>query len=78
MLSFGMSQCLVLVKTDFSEKLIASIIRVKGISEPRFLQEPHGVIPEKTVFFIITNMKTSNLTKFPFFVRYMVLVHASV
>jgi hypothetical protein len=29
----------------------------------RFLQKPHGVKPQKTVLFIVTTMKTSNLTK---------------
>jgi hypothetical protein len=29
----------------------------------RFLQEPHGVISQKTPFFIVTAVKTSNLTK---------------
>jgi hypothetical protein len=29
----------------------------------RFLQEPHGVTPQKTPFFIVTAVKTSNLTK---------------
>jgi hypothetical protein len=36
-----------------------------GISpppKPRFLQEPHGVTTQKTPFFIVTAVKTSNLT----------------
>jgi hypothetical protein len=32
-------------------------------SETRFLQEPHGVISQKTTFFIVTAVKTSNLTR---------------
>jgi hypothetical protein len=28
----------------------------------RLLQEPHGVTSQKTVFFIVAAMKTSNLT----------------
>jgi hypothetical protein len=28
----------------------------------RFLQEPHGVTSQKTPFFIVTAVKTSNLT----------------
>jgi hypothetical protein len=28
----------------------------------RFLQEPHGVTSQKTVFFVVTVVKTSNLT----------------
>jgi hypothetical protein len=33
-----------------------------GSSERRFLQEPHGVTTQKTPFFIVTAVKTSNLT----------------
>jgi hypothetical protein len=29
----------------------------------RFLQEPHGVTTQKTPFFIVTAVKTSNLTR---------------
>jgi hypothetical protein len=29
----------------------------------RFLQEPHGVTTQKTPFFIVTAVNTSNLTK---------------
>jgi hypothetical protein len=32
----------------------------------RLLQEPHGVIPQKTQFFIVTAVKTSNLTRYPY------------
>jgi hypothetical protein len=31
-------------------------------SERRFLQEPHGVTSQKTTFFIVSVVKTSNLT----------------
>jgi hypothetical protein len=31
-------------------------------SSERFLQEPHGVTTQKTPFFIVTAVKTSNLT----------------
>jgi hypothetical protein len=36
----------------------------EAISSPkrRFLQEPHGVTTQKTPFFIVTAVKTSNLT----------------
>jgi hypothetical protein len=67
-----------LVRTDVSEKIRASIIRVTRIDElgtsavtsnrhmpgrsSRFLQEPHGIISQKMAFFIVTAMKTSNLT----------------
>jgi hypothetical protein len=33
-----------------------------GSSETWFLQEPHGVTTQKTPFFIVTAVKTSNLT----------------
>jgi hypothetical protein len=42
-----------LVRTDVSEEPGASF---------RFLQEPHGITSQKTPFFIVTAMKTSNLT----------------
>jgi hypothetical protein len=65
-----------LVRTDVSEELSASFIRVTRIGELgttlavtrnrppklRFLQEPHGLTSQKTPFFIVTAMKTSNLT----------------
>jgi hypothetical protein len=31
-------------------------------TEPWFLQEPHGVTSQKTPFFIVTVVQTSNLT----------------
>jgi hypothetical protein len=71
-----------LVRTDVSEELSASFIRVTRIGElgttlavtsnrrtlrkipkRRFLQEPHGVASQKMAFFIVTAVKTSNLTK---------------
>jgi hypothetical protein len=33
-----------------------------GPPKRRFLQEPHGVTIQKTPFFIVTAVKTSNLT----------------
>jgi hypothetical protein len=48
-----------LVRTDISEELSASFIRVTRIGE---LQEPHGVTSQKTPFFIVTAVKASNLT----------------
>jgi hypothetical protein len=48
-----------LVRTDVSEEPGASFIRVTEIGE---LQEPHGVTTQKTPFFIVTAVKTSNLT----------------
>jgi hypothetical protein len=101
MASSEMLRRVALVRTDVSEELSASIIRVTRISEvgttltvtsnrrtlllvtvsvvpssqivftlmkeappPKrlFLQEPHGNTSQKTVFFIVTAVKTSNLT----------------
>jgi hypothetical protein len=58
MASSGMLRRVALVRTDVSEELSASFIRVH-----RFLQEPHGVTSQKTPFSIVTAVKTSNLTK---------------
>jgi hypothetical protein len=74
----------VLVRTDVSEELSTSFIRLTRICElattldvssnrrtlrsrkvpPKrlFLQEPLGVTSQKTPFFIVTAVKTSNLT----------------
>jgi hypothetical protein len=63
-----------LVRTDVSEEPGASFIRVTKIGElgrrrqvppkRRFLQEPRGETTQKTPFFIVTAVKTSNLTSF--------------
>jgi hypothetical protein len=39
-------------------------LMMEALSSPkrRFLQEPHGVTSQKTPFFIVTAVKTSNLT----------------
>jgi hypothetical protein len=73
-----------LARTDVTEELSASVIRMTRIGElgtrlavtdnrrtlrrnippkRRFLQEPHGVTSQKKLFFIVTAVKTSNLTK---------------
>jgi hypothetical protein len=70
MMSSGMLRRVALVRTDVSEELSASFIRVTRIGglwttlapKRRFLQEPHGVTSQKTSFFIVTAVKTSNLT----------------
>jgi hypothetical protein len=62
-----------LLRTDVSEERSASIIRVTRICELgttllyfppklRFLQKPHGVTSQNTPFFIVTAVKTPNLT----------------
>jgi hypothetical protein len=55
MVSSGLLRRVALVRTDVSEEPGAS----------RFLQEPHGVTTQKTPFFIVTAVKTSNLTSWP-------------
>jgi hypothetical protein len=69
MASSGMLRRVALVRTDISEELRASFLRVTRIGEigttlavvppkRRFLQEPHGVTSQKTPFFIFIAMKT--------------------
>jgi hypothetical protein len=60
--SFGMLCHVALARTDVSEKFSASIIRVTRQGD-KFLQEPYGITCQKTAFFIVTVVKTSNLTK---------------
>jgi hypothetical protein len=75
--SSGMLRRVARVRIYVSEELSASIIKVTNFSrnkQPthaaklyippnrRFLQEPHGVTSQKTPFFIVTAVKTSNLT----------------
>jgi hypothetical protein len=60
MAASGILSRVALVRTDVSEELSASIIRVP--LKRRFLQEPHGVTSQKMPFFIVTTVKTSNLT----------------
>jgi hypothetical protein len=82
MASSGMLRRVALLRTDASEELSASFIRVtrtgelgttlavtsnrralrKVLPKLRFLQEPNGVTSQKTPFFIVTTVKTSNLT----------------
>jgi hypothetical protein len=67
-----------LVRSDVSEELSAYINKVTRTGElgtkqaatsnrrtlcVRFLQEPDGVTTQKTAFFIVTAVKTSNLTR---------------
>jgi hypothetical protein len=63
MVSSGMLRHVALVRTNISEELSASFIRVTRIGELTRLQESHGVTSQKTPFFIVTAMKTSNLTQ---------------
>jgi hypothetical protein len=38
------------------------VVQNKLLRKRRFLQEPHGVTSQKTPFFIVTAVKTTNLT----------------
>jgi hypothetical protein len=38
------------------------LVRTDILEESRFLKESHGVTSQKTGFFIVTAVKTSNLT----------------
>jgi hypothetical protein len=72
MVSSGLLRRVALVKTEVSEETGASFIRVtkKGelgttqaaTSNRRMLRRNTGVTTQKTSFFIVTAMKTSNLT----------------
>jgi hypothetical protein len=42
--------------------LITMMKEAPGSKKRRFLQEPHGVTSQKTPFFTVTAVKTSNLT----------------
>jgi hypothetical protein len=42
--------------------LVTLMLEVLSSSETSFLQEPHGVTSQKTPFFIVTAVITSNLT----------------
>jgi hypothetical protein len=64
------SSWVALVRADASEELSSSIIMVTRIGELgtyRFLQEPHGVRSQKTALFIVTAVKTTNLTTIIYF-----------
>jgi hypothetical protein len=37
-------------------------LKMEALLKHRFLQEPHGVTSQKTAFFIVTAVKTSDLT----------------
>jgi hypothetical protein len=42
--------------------ILVSLMKGRVPPKRRFLQEPHGVTSQKTPFFIVTAVKTSNLT----------------
>jgi hypothetical protein len=54
-----------LVSVSFvpSAQILVTLMKeVLSFPKLRFLQEPHGVTSQKTPFFIVTAVKTSNLT----------------
>jgi branched-subunit amino acid aminotransferase/4-amino-4-deoxychorismate lyase len=81
--SSGILRCVALVRPDVSEEPSASIIRVTRIGElgttlavtsnrrklwrTTNLQEPYGITSQKTAFFIVTAVNTSNLMQFTAF-----------
>jgi hypothetical protein len=55
--SSGILRHVALVRTDVSEEISVANIRVTKIGElRRFLQEPHGVTPQKTPFFSLSHV----------------------
>jgi hypothetical protein len=46
--------------------LVTLMKKALSSSETRFLQEPHSVTSQKTQFFIVTAVETSNFTAFYF------------
>jgi hypothetical protein len=44
-----------------SSPILVPLMMEANTSKRQFLQEPHGVTSQKTVFFIVTAVKTSNL-----------------
>jgi hypothetical protein len=47
----------------FWDVTLCGSLRTDVLLKQWFLQEPHDVTSQKTVFFIVTAMRTSNLTK---------------
>jgi hypothetical protein len=48
--------------------LVTLMMEAPRSSKSRFLQEPHGFTSQKTAFFILTAVRTSNLTKLVIFI----------
>jgi hypothetical protein len=54
---------LVTASVVLSSPIVTLMKEVLSSSETSVLQEPHGVTPQKTPFFTVTAVKTSNLTQ---------------
>jgi hypothetical protein len=53
----------VIVKNAVWDVMLCGSLRTDIPPKHWFLQEPHGITSQKTAFFIVTTMKTPNLTK---------------
>jgi hypothetical protein len=70
MVSSGLLRRAALVRTDVSEVIRVTKIGVLGTTQATTSNrhtEPHGITTQKTPFFIVTTMKTSNLTTYQYF-----------
>jgi hypothetical protein len=72
-MSYDLIEGLLQANSEFKVSNIADSVHIKnGVFWDvtpcgSFLQEPHGVTSQKTPFFIVTAMKTSNLTECTYF-----------
>jgi hypothetical protein len=52
-----------MINNAITKKYLSEESHLLGQPKRRFLQEPHGVIFQKTPVFIVTDVKISNLTR---------------
>jgi hypothetical protein len=60
---YGMRRLLVTANVVPSSPIVTLMMEALSSSETSFLQEIHGVTSQRTQFFIVTAVKTSNLTE---------------